>query len=204
MISAMISGVISAVISVAISAVDTVDHRVLLSRLESIIGIKGPALEWFHSYLSYRSFSVHIGPHQSKSAPLSSGVPQGSILGPILFAIYLLPLGSILRRYNISFHCLSDDLQIYVPLRPNSTSIESLQNCLREMKDWLALNSLCLNQQKTEIVVFGDLSLLEGVDSALGPLPSFMWDAVQWRHLLWSDQSRFSIWQSDGPACLGA
>lgn len=155
------------------SAFDTVDHEVLLSCLETTIGIKGFALEWFRSYLLNRTFSVHISPHQSKSAPLSSGVPQGSILGPILFAIYLLPLGSILRRYNISFHCFADDLQMYVPLRPRSPSLEHLKNCLREIKDWLSLNFLRLNEQKTEIVVFGDLSLLEGVDTVLGPLSSF-------------------------------
>ena len=79
------------------AAFDTVDHQILLSRLELCVGITGNVLKWFKSYQSKRTFSVHLGQYSSAAAPLVYGVPQGSILSPILFALYLLPLGSIFK-----------------------------------------------------------------------------------------------------------
>ncbi len=85
------------------SAFDTVDHKTLLSRLEYFVGIQGTVLSWFKSYLTNRSFSVILGNFSSLPAKLSCGVPQGSILAPILFSLYLLPLGSIFRKHGVSF-----------------------------------------------------------------------------------------------------
>lgn len=89
------------------------------------MGIKGTALEWFRSYLADETFSVCLDESVSSSAPLSYGVPQGSILVPLLFSLYMRPLGLILRQYNISFpfHCYASDSKIYVALKhkdPNS------------------------------------------------------------------------------------
>ena len=75
-------------------AFDTIDHTILISRLEHCVGIKGTALKWFSSYLSSRSFSVRLGDTVFSPATLYCGVPQGSIVGPIFFSLYLLPLGS--------------------------------------------------------------------------------------------------------------
>ena len=74
------------------SAFDTVDHDILFDRLK-FYGITGSALEFFKSYLTGRSFSVALGGFTSDTAPLKYGVPQGSVLGPLLFAIYMFPLG---------------------------------------------------------------------------------------------------------------
>ncbi len=83
---------------------------ILLTRLEHCVGIKGAALEWFRSYLSNRKFSVNIGEYSSEAAVLSCGVPQGSIVAPILFPLYMLSLGSIFRKYGLSFHCYAEKL----------------------------------------------------------------------------------------------
>lgn len=79
------------------AAFDTVDHNILLTRLDQQVGIRETALLWFRSYLNERTFSVSIGNFSSSSASVSYGVPQGSILGPILFSLYMLPLGDIIR-----------------------------------------------------------------------------------------------------------
>ncbi len=138
-------------------AFDTVDHAVPLSRLSHYVGFWGTALKWFTSYLTNRSFSVMISDLSSSSASLSCGVPQGSIPGPILFSLYILPLGSFIAKHNRSFHCYADDLQIYLPMRPSgSDSQRSVFDCIAHIKQWLAQNFLHLNEDKTDCIVFGD------------------------------------------------
>ncbi len=129
------------------------DHNILISRMEQCVGIKGTVLEWFRSYLSGRGFSVGLGDFMSSSACFSCGVPQGSILGPILFSLYILPLGTILRKYNVSFHCYADDTQLYLPLKQNhSDSIAPLLCFIEEIKAWMAVFCFLFNEDKTEVI----------------------------------------------------
>ena len=86
---------------------------------------------------------------------------------------------SIFRKYDVSFHCFADDIQIYVPFKSNAPSFEVLKNCLRDIKDWLSTNRLLLNDSKTELVVFGQPNALESVETVLGPLSSFSLPCVR-------------------------
>ena len=90
---------------------DTVNHQILLDRLKNMFGFTGLVFNWIVSYLSGRSQKVVVGDAKSPSAPLSCGVPQGSILGPILFTLYTAPLGKICTKHGITYHLYADDQQ---------------------------------------------------------------------------------------------
>lgn len=83
---------------------------------------------------------MKMGDHYSSKAHLFCGVPQGSILAPLLFSLYLLPLGTIFTKYGLSFHCYADDTQVYLPVKRNHAELESFKSCLEEIKAWLSSN----------------------------------------------------------------
>lgn len=140
------------------SVFDTVDHNVLLGRLKNLVGVTGVALDWFSSYLTNRSFSIWLGETLSSHSPLLCGAPQGSILGPLLLTIYMLPLGQIIRRQNIEFHFYADDTQSYVSSKStfsNAFDTSCITSCLKEVKHWMFGNFLKPNDAKTEVIVVG-------------------------------------------------
>ena len=118
-------------------------------RLQSI-GINGTALEWFKSYLQNRYFSIQIDSLTSTPRSIHHGVPQGSVLGPIPFNIYMIPIFDIFNKYpNIGYHSYADDLQVYMILKDPTKDIPILNNCLEDIRTWLNSNSLSLNSSKT-------------------------------------------------------
>ena len=96
------------------AAFDTVDHSVMLQRLEKLFGVTGSALEWLRSYFSERFQRVVVGDSSSKPVELTTGVPQGSVVGPGAFSAYTKPLGSIIREHESDLHLYADDTQLYV------------------------------------------------------------------------------------------
>ena len=101
------------------SAFNTVDHCLLLRRLEVSFGIKETALEWIRLYLTGRTQRVSVGKVTSSPVVLSFGVPQGSVLGPVLFTLYTCPLGSICTKHDMNYHMYADDQQIYLSFKPS-------------------------------------------------------------------------------------
>ncbi|XP_032872790.1 uncharacterized protein LOC116970201, partial [Amblyraja radiata] len=151
------NGKISVLVLLDLSAAfDTVDHNILLDRLENWVGLSDTALKWFESYLKDRDCFVSIGNYTSERAKITCGVPQGSILGPLLFNIYMLPLAQIMKNIKICYHSYADDTQIYITISPGDYSpIQALSRCIEQINDWMNQNFLQLNKEKTEIIVFG-------------------------------------------------
>ena len=155
------------------AAFDTVDHHILVDRLNKWVGITGSALDWFHSYLTDRSFSVAVGPYSSESTTLTCGVPQGSVLGPLLFALYMLPLKTIINTYEgISYHCYADDIQLYCSFKPDNMDImiTKLHDCISAIKNWMAANFLQLNPDKTEVLIIAQSKIAADITDRLGSL----------------------------------
>ena len=136
------------------AAFDTVDHVLLLRRLELEIGITGSALAWFSSYLQGRSQSVGIKGVKSDQITLKYGVPQGSVLGPVLFTLYTLPLGRLIQSFGLQYHLYADDCQIIQPFQPSEAAqcCSSLKECTLAVVSWMKYNKLKLNCSKTEVI----------------------------------------------------
>uniref|UniRef100_A0A669DS15 Reverse transcriptase domain-containing protein n=1 Tax=Oreochromis niloticus TaxID=8128 RepID=A0A669DS15_ORENI len=138
------------------AAFDTVDHTILLNRLKHMVGLSGAVHNWFTSYLSDRTFMVSMDTCSSKIHKMTCGVPQGSVLGPVLFNLYMLPLGGVIRRHGVNFHSYADDTQLYISVSPDDTRpMDALFNCILDIKSWMAENFLQLNQDKTEVLIIG-------------------------------------------------
>ncbi len=114
---------------------DTIDHKIILNRLENIVYISGSALAWFKSYLSDCYQFVAVNEEISYRSQVQYGVPQGSVLGPLIFTLYMLPLGNIIRKHRVSFHCYANDTQLYISSWPGEThQIEKLMECIADIK----------------------------------------------------------------------
>ena len=141
------------------AAFDTIDHDILLARAHSRFGIDGKALYWLNAYLKDRTQTVSIDNNKATPSPLKYGVPQGSVLGPLLFTMYTAPVADIAERHGVNYHLYADDTQLYVSLDNTlgtaSYQKESIEKCVVEIADWMNSNKLKLNSDKTDVIVFG-------------------------------------------------
>ena len=140
------------------AAFDTINTDILLQRPQSRFLINGSLLRWIESYLRGRSLSVVVGAAGSTVKPIDCGVPQGSVLGPLLFNMYMVALGDIIRSNNISFHMYADDTQLYISAKPGASyanAMERMSNGLDSISAWMHHNHLKLNTAKTEFIVVG-------------------------------------------------
>ena len=130
-------GDFSAIVLLDLSAAfDTVDHEVLLKRLDLSYGVTGCALKWFRSYLCGRTQYVRHGLTKSSIVRLLCGVPQGSVLGPILFVLYTADLVRLIEEHGLQAHLYADDIQVIgtCPSRDVSTLQSRLSTCLDAIK----------------------------------------------------------------------
>ena len=137
------------------SAFDTIDHTILVHRLHTDFGFTDTVLQWFSSYLTDRTHYVSLSNHCSDFAPVHSGVPQGSVLGPILFTMYVKPLSAIIDSHSIIHHLFADDLQLQMSAPPDRIYelLHSMQSCISDVKAWATAYMLKLNDSKTELML---------------------------------------------------
>ena len=98
------------------AAFDTIDHQLLLTIFEQKLGLTGTVKQLFESYLQSREVQVMVDGKFSDKVPVETGVPQGSVIGPILFSLYLLPLFDVLNENNIPYRFYADDSQLFIEI----------------------------------------------------------------------------------------
>ena len=138
-------------------AFDTVSHSILLNKL-SYYGVRGVALKWFESYLSNRKKFVSVNGVSLDLLNVTCGVPQGSVLGPLLFLIFINDLAVVSK--TLKFYLFADDTNIYF----DADKLEKIENVvnteLRKVNRCLILKKLALNSEKSNFVLFYTISKL--------------------------------------------
>ena len=140
------------------AAFDTLDHRIMLRRLELSFGIEGHALKWFESYLSDRRVKVIINGQYSDIVELSCSTPQGSKIGPRMYSDYVRPLGRLLTYLSLWYHAYADDTQASKSARASDrndqiSTISRLQTGIHHVSEWMFHNKLKINQEKNEFLI---------------------------------------------------
>ena len=163
------------------AAFDTVDHQILLHRLSEDFGISGLVLSWFQSYLSGRKQAVRVAEAVSDPRELQWGVPQGSVLGPLLFTLYTSPTHVIMRGHGVRDHEYADDTQGYIGFQLGDGGVDQdravcqMVHCLKDVNNYLTINMLknnidklvcmylhstnAVNPPKSNPLVFGNITV---------------------------------------------
>ena len=158
------TGHVAVLVSLDLSAAfDTLDHNILIDILNRHFNISDLALSWFRSYLSQRSQFVKMDNFSSSLTSFNSGVPQGSVLGPILFSLYTSPTCSIIVQHDLLFHQFADDITLFTGVsHPDSSpTLLKLSSCLSALNFWFFQSQLNINPTKSEMMFVGSSRLLE-------------------------------------------
>ena len=156
-LSALDNDYISVLLLLDLSAAfDTTDHQILLFHLNSILGIQSAALQWFQSYLSDRYQSTSVNTSSFPPSQLMYGVPQGSVLGPILFVLYTTPLSNIIANHSVNDQLFVDNTQLQksAPLSEATNLTKELNACTDNIKTWMTEHQLKLIDDKTAALLF--------------------------------------------------
>ena len=143
-------------------AFDTIDHRIMLKKLRCY-GIAGTAHNWFSSYLSNRSQYCQVDGNLSQPSSVLGGIPQGSILGPLLFLLYINDLPNCLS--DTKCNMFADDTQLDRSSSDVNIVTNALNNDLKNVSDWLSTNKLSLNTEKTEYMIIGSHQRLRSIET---------------------------------------
>ena len=158
-LAALDAGKVTALTLLDLSAAfDTIDLTIPLRRLDDWFGVTEKALDWFESYLTGRYQRIKLGDCLSSKADLKFGVPQGSVLGPLLFTLDTTPLSSTICEHTIPHHLYADDSQLYVSFASGDSAAapNGLYLCLASVQSWMSTNKLKLNPDQTEFLHIGN------------------------------------------------
>ena len=148
------------------AAFDTVDHGLLLKILNYEIGIRGTALAWFSSFLKGRAQRVRLGNITSETVTILFGVPQGSVLGPVLFNIYIRSIYKCVQKLGFKIFGYADDHQVlksFVPSEQLKVLSIQLVDCFDAIQKWMMQYFLQLNGPKTQLIIFGSSRIFERI-----------------------------------------
>ena len=149
-----------ALVLLNLSAVfDSINTKGVLTTLQQHIGAEGTTLAWFEDYLTKRTQIIRIGKTVSDSVRLTRGVPQGFVLGPVLFAAYTIPIAAIYRKNHVKYHMYADDTQLYVVSDPailgdRERALDRPKRCIQVIRSWMLIHVLKLNDDKKAYIIF--------------------------------------------------
>ena len=158
-LSSLDAGKYTVLVSLDLSATfDTISQNVLLNRLQYMYGITGTAFKWFQMYIEQRNNQVCVEGSLSQIQSVTSGVPEGSVLGARLFTMYTYTLALIFNKHKVEYHSYADDTQVYLNCDHYVASlrhaVHQLKNCIFDICDGMRRNAFKLNEDKTEFVIF--------------------------------------------------
>jgi len=151
-------------ISLDLSALfDTINHGKRLSRFRDEFGVTDMALKGLKSYIEQWHQFVELGQHSSVTVRCTSGVPQGSVLGSLIFAMYVSLISEVISSHGVDHQPYADDIQLFLAMCVSTISSDlcSIETCSQTVKHWFADNDLLLNADKSEAMFVGSSSQLQ-------------------------------------------
>jgi len=139
------------------AAFDCVDHSLLLKQLQLEFGFAGTVFGWLTSFVTGRTQHVAFDGYMSATTSVDFGVPQGSILGPLLFVLYTAQLSQVVAAHGLTLHQYADDCQVYMTtsLSDASTAVSRFTDCLDVIATRMSATRLRLNPTKTQVMWLG-------------------------------------------------